>query len=233
LGKPSFENLFNETQQEVLKHTKHERYALIYKASELGYWDSVAQRIYETAKPPASCLDVGCAYGTLAVFMKKLFPNAEVYCTDFVDIFFAEKLAEAAGLNFKLNNIELDSFPWDIRFDIIVFTEILEHLNFHPLSTLKKLHGLLNPDGVLYISTPNAAYWGKRSYYSSYRDMPKADRPEGVPIRDDHIYHYNEEELTEIFTAAGFSAEMLSAARHFQMALTKDFSQNTFSLLAK
>jgi 2-polyprenyl-3-methyl-5-hydroxy-6-metoxy-1,4-benzoquinol methylase len=221
LEKPSFEALFNETQQEVLKYTENGYYALAYKASELSYWDHVVTRIYETAKPPASCLDVGCAYGTLAVFMKKLFPEAEVYCTDFVSSFFAEKLAEVAGLNFKINNIELDPFPWDVRFDIIVFTEILEHLNFHPLSTLKKLHGLLKPDGVLYVSTPNAVYWGKCPFYNSYHDMPKADQPEGVPIRDDHIYQFNEAELMEIFTGAGFSVEILSDAQHFQLALTK------------
>jgi predicted SAM-dependent methyltransferase len=49
-------------------------------------------------------------------------------------------------------------------------TEVLEHLNFHPVPTLKKVYNLLSENGALYLSTPDAYEWGKvNKYYQGYR----------------------------------------------------------------
>jgi SAM-dependent methyltransferase len=42
----------------------------------------------------------------------------------------------------------------DARFDIIIFTEIIEHIN-NPLPVLRALWQLLRPGGCLYVTTPN------------------------------------------------------------------------------
>ena len=42
------------------------------------------------------------------------------------------------------------------KYDIILFTEILEHITFNPILFWKKIYILLNNGGLIYISTPNS-----------------------------------------------------------------------------
>jgi 2-polyprenyl-3-methyl-5-hydroxy-6-metoxy-1,4-benzoquinol methylase len=46
-------------------------------------------------------------------------------------------------------------------YDLVVFLEVLEHLVDTDLA-IKNIHGLLKPDGVLVLSTPNLAAWYNR-----------------------------------------------------------------------
>lgn len=41
------------------------------------------------------------------------------------------------------------------KFDIIIFRHVLEHL-LNPSEALRKVHSLLNPEGVIYLAVPNA-----------------------------------------------------------------------------
>lgn len=43
-------------------------------------------------------------------------------------------------------------------FDTIIATELIEHL-YNPKTFLRECYRILKPDGVLILSTPNAAYW--------------------------------------------------------------------------
>ena len=84
------------------------------------------------------------------------------------------------------------------EFDIIIFTEVMEHLNFNPKPTLKKIHDLLKMNGRLYLSTPDASDWGRiTKYYKSIEEMPNPKNVE--KIIDDHIYQYKKEELHPFF----------------------------------
>jgi 2-polyprenyl-3-methyl-5-hydroxy-6-metoxy-1,4-benzoquinol methylase len=129
--------------------------------------------------------------------------------------------------NFKfiVNNIELDEFPVKVRFDAIIFTELLEHLNFHPVPTLKKLHALLNDNGRNYMSTPDAAEHGKvQEIYNSYKEMPCPKK--GSKVIDTHMYQYNKEELFSIIDEAEFKIKRFDyarglGARHFNLILQK------------
>ncbi|MGH1566708.1 MAG: methyltransferase domain-containing protein [Nitrosopumilus sp.] len=51
------------------------------------------------------------------------------------------------------------------KFDIVIFTEVLEHFNFHPVMILKKIHSLLKSPDKLYLSTPDSHEWGKITKY--------------------------------------------------------------------
>jgi 2-polyprenyl-3-methyl-5-hydroxy-6-metoxy-1,4-benzoquinol methylase len=55
------------------------------------------------------------------------------------------------------NPIELNELP-ENSFDLILFTEILEHITFNPVNMWKTLHRLLSPDGKIIITTPNYFY---------------------------------------------------------------------------
>jgi 2-polyprenyl-3-methyl-5-hydroxy-6-metoxy-1,4-benzoquinol methylase len=216
----------NNCQNEILFQSRHPHYIAAYKNEEISYWLHIPKWIYERrqVKRINKCLDIGCAYGTLALFCKRVL-NCEVYCTDFGDTYINRALIEKYNFNFQINNIELDEFPWDFVFDIIVFTEILEHLNFHPLATLRKLHSLLADDGVLYLSTPDSSQWGRvTKYYPDLESMPKPQA--GMPVVDDHVYQYEKDELLHLFSSAGFKIINFSYApgvlnRHFNFELIK------------
>lgn len=202
-------------------------YLYQYKNCELYYWYHIPHWIYEDniKGKETNCLDIGCAYGTLALYCKNLF-NCNIYCTDFVDCCLSKTLIDKYSFQFNINNIELDSFPWEESFDTIIFTEVLEHLNFHPLPTLKKIYSLLKDDGHFYLSTPDSLSWGRvTKYYSRLEDMPYPNKD--LPIKNDHIYIYSKDELVDNLYKAGFKikrfeyAPGLMGKQHYNLTLTK------------
>ncbi len=213
-------------QKDICDLDPHPHYLKEYKDSEVAYWLHIPKWIYKygSQKKIQRVLDIGCAYGTLAIFCKRLF-DCEVYCTDFVDTYLSKTLIEKFNINFKVNNIELDDFPWDIKFDIIIFTEVLEHLNCHPIPTLSKIRDLLADEGILYLSTPDASQWGKvTKYYSTVDEIPLPQK--GIQIVDDHVYQYNKNELIEIISNSSLKIGRFSYSPgilngHFNLALVR------------
>jgi 2-polyprenyl-6-hydroxyphenyl methylase/3-demethylubiquinone-9 3-methyltransferase len=45
---------------------------------------------------------------------------------------------------------EVDSF------DAVLFCEILEHITFNPIPFWRRIHGLLRPNGIIFLTTPNS-----------------------------------------------------------------------------
>jgi SAM-dependent methyltransferase len=193
-----------QAQKSVAVDGAHPYYRRSYKSEEANYWLPVPVWIEHDFRRTSSPkgLDIGCAYGTLSVYCRiKL--NADMYCIDFIDAFMRPALREKYNLHFEIHNIELQPLPWEGPFDLILMTEVLEHLNFHPLPTLKKIHSVLAPGGRFYLTTPDAEEWGMDgNLYSSVDDIPAVDP--GARIRDQHIYLYSKAELQELARAAGF-----------------------------
>ena len=215
-----------QSQDEVVRRGPHPHYLNAYRAQELSYWRHVPAWIWEdwASRPVNRCLDIGCAYGTLALFAKEVL-GCPVYCTDWTDRATNPRLVSEHGLRFEVNNIELDPFPWDLAFDVIIFTEVLEHLNFHPLPTLKKIAGLLTGAGRLYVSTPDAREWGRASYYESYREMPLPSSK--ASLVDDHVCLFTADELVEVAREAGLEVHRLDyspgvSARHLNLTFGRN-----------
>jgi len=213
-----WEKIITDCQEEIVQTEPQPHYLSAYKNEEMLYWKNIPMWFYEDSlkNKIENCLDIGCAYGTLSLFAKKLF-NCESYLIDFVDLYLSKKLVEDNGFHFKVNNIELDPFPWKETFDRIIFTEVLEHFNFHPVPTLKKIRSLLNGKGILYLSTPDAVQWGKvTKYYSDYYDMPTPN---------DHVYQFNKDELFDVLEQSGFEIDKFDyssgvTSRHFNLTAT-------------
>lgn len=211
------------SQDEVERYCANDYYRTTYRSGELFYWHPVASWFFQDAPlyRGGKILDVGSAYGTLAVYAGRL-TGAEVYCTDFTQSYMSETLCTTSRFCFAISNIELDPLPWDENFDAIIFTEVLEHLNFNPVPTLQKLRAALKPGGRLYLSTPDACAWGRLANYPDFRAMP-LPQP-GTPVVDAHIYQYTMAEVRELAAMAGFSVEREAYAlgvgdRHINVVL--------------
>lgn len=94
-------------------------------------------------------LDVGCADGTTAVYIAKQYPKIEVYGMDYFDkvIKYAKKIhPEVEFLHGDAHKI-----PFKPKtFDVVVATEVLEHLE-NPKQALSEIHRVLKPGGILII----------------------------------------------------------------------------------
>jgi SAM-dependent methyltransferase len=220
--------LLNTIQTEVNELDANPYYKSAYCAQERLYWFHVPLWIFEdwVGKPVQRALDIGCAYGTLALFCKKLL-NSDVYCIDFTDLFLSKSLSAKYDFHFEVNNIELNPFPWNHQFDVILLTEVLEHFNFNPIPTLTKIGKMLTQEGRLYLTTPDASMWGRQTKYYDRLEAIPLPTP-GSSVIDDHIWQYNEEELRSVVHQAGLKVDRLAfapgatGARHFNLTLSKN-----------
>lgn len=129
-----------ECQNEIVSLNPNPLWLKYQRDYEVYFWLHIPKWIMEdwSNQKVDKCLDIGCGVGVLALYCKKLL-DCEVQCTDCVDIYMNPALIEKYNFMFSVNNIEIDPFPWNYKFDIIIFTEVLEHLNFHPIPTLKNM----------------------------------------------------------------------------------------------
>jgi SAM-dependent methyltransferase len=201
-----------------------------YQSQEVHYWTEIALWIFEYPDRDARCLDVGCGFGTLSLYLSELF-TGEICCTDMVDGQITPELAAAHRLNYVTSNLELDPLPWEGPFDVIVMTEVLEHLNFYPVPTLARLSELLSPGGRIFLSTPDASEWGRvTAYYKGLDEMPlPADASAHIESGewgyvDAHVWQYTSQELHRVIADAGLHVVREAWApgvvyRHFNLEL--------------
>ncbi len=108
-------------------------------------------------------LDVGCAYG----FMLQRFPNS--FRKFGVDVSkYAVEIArkKLPSATFKIMGAE-EKLPFKKDFfDIILFNDVLEHLE-NPEIALKNIFRMLKKGGILYITTPNLNIVRKKIFRNS------------------------------------------------------------------
>lgn len=225
-------NLIEECQAEIEKYSPIEHYKTSYRKEEVGYWEHIPGWLIDDSRKRdiKTVLDIGCAYGTLMLFSKKLFGEASsVFGLDMIKAYWPKELEVLYGLQWSLCNIELAPipFPSALKFDVILMTAMLEHLNFEATPTLLKVKDALSENGKLYLSTPDAGVYGvTRKYYSSYSEVPRLPWDGKKALIDDHIWQFNKKELMELFGGAGLKVEKLGysparTATHFNVVLTK------------
>ena len=114
---------------------------------------------------------------------------------EYIDIDSESKKEES--FSYQHFNIESDLFPYpDSEFDVIIFAEIIEHLQNDPCKVLNEIKRVLKPGGTIIITTPNVArleniarlIFGANIYdpYSGYGPYGRHNR------------EYNQHELVEL-----------------------------------
>lgn len=169
-----------------------------------------ALRLIRSIVPNGRALDLGCAYGTMSVWLKKL--GWDVLALDKDELFVNREFLEMFEVDFL--GIDIRYAPnWVIRFNLIVFTEVLEHLPFNPTELFANLYANLNPGGILVLSTPDLGigYHPGKLQTAHYSDLPeKSDLPSNK-----HYYVYRMREIKELCEQAGFVlAALYSEGRH-------------------
>src|SRR5438874_1182331 len=181
----------------------------------------VRQLVMRAVSPPASLVELGAAPGDQSVELARA-----GYWVTAVDLGLAEwsdrpqgamqaTLAEA-GVELVLWDLEQTPYPLaDESFDVVVMTEVLEHLRDYPARSLAEARRILRPGGILVLTTPNAAYLRNRlrlvlgrSVYTSLSDWLH-----GLPHAR-HAREYTVSELESVVRHAGLELETVTG-RHF------------------
>lgn len=203
----------------------HPNYDSAYRPQERDYWRHLPGWIWRDQQGAGSFLDVGPGYGTLLLF-GHLATGATGHGMDFDPVYMTEGLRSFPGIEFAVGNIELDPIPWPGPFDFIIFSEVLEHLNFQAEPTLRKLAASLAPGGRIYLSTPDAAEWGvTTAYHAAYADLPQPAESLRSHVVDDHIWQFSWPELEGLLASSGLEVVRFAYApgsareRHFNLTL--------------
>jgi len=160
-------------------------------------------------------LDIGPGVGMTSLLLSTLYPNISLTWIDFAKEYSVTEVSIDSTDHkipvTKINGlVESPLFKIEGKFDVIVFTEVLEHFPFNPLPTFKKIANALKDEGYIIFSTPHSI--GDPTYsYNSYKDLPEftsyndytwtggAEKQKYMAPSHIHCYIYNYEELCEIF----------------------------------
>lgn len=201
-------------------------YSSIYMYQEISYWSPVPAWI-DSLNNVKSVLDVGTAYGTLLIYSIARFDPMVRTAIDPI-AYMPEDLVKQELIERITGDFEREDLVKGRKFDLIIFTEVLEHLNFHPLKTLERLISSLNSGGTLILTTPDGGTdaWGRvQKYYSKLLDMP-AFIGQTDPWIDDHIWQFTTDEVADLIEKLGVTISAFSYspgvwARHQCWMLTK------------
>ncbi len=136
-------------------------------------------------------LDVGCATGFFLNGMRSQ-GNWELYGVE-ISPYAARIAQDRYGLNVKVGTLEAASFPEGF-FDVVTMWDVLEHLH-EPQKSLREIHRILKPDGLLVFRVPNAASLDARLFGPFWAGI---DPPR-------HLYVFSPTTTEKLLQITGFS----------------------------
>jgi len=154
----------------------------------------------------AKILDIGSAYLHLLMGLKELGFN-KLYGADKGGLGVSTKRSK--DFNIKINKIDLVEkvFFDDNFFDIIIFTEVLEHLNFYPGPMFKEFNRILRPGGKFILTTPNLTRLNNRIKFLIGKSIhPNIHYDYSI---SPHIREYTASELKYLTEQAGMQVEKI------------------------
>jgi SAM-dependent methyltransferase len=188
--------------------------------------------------PPADLADLGAAPGAQSISLARA--GYRVTAVDLGEASEAwggeqsgtmESALARAGVELVVWDLEQVPYPFPAEsFDIVLLTEVLEHLREYPLQALSEVSRILRPGGLLLLTTPNAASLQNRlrlalggSVHTRLHDWMF-----GLPHAR-HAREYTVVELQELVRQAGLYL-LFVEGRHFQIASGR---VDRFSIIAK
>ncbi len=126
-----------------------------------------------------------------------------------LDFYNKGDIGELKRKGIKAMNGSIEKIPFeDKHFDIIILTEILEHLP-NPGISLEEVRRVLKDDGVVVVSVPNCDL--RRRIYRMIMNSPKILLGIKKAIRKHeeggHLYMFTKEHIKLLFNMHGFNVE--------------------------
>ena len=175
------------THAELLdEYSKYPRTNLISEITVQRYKSLLIQ--LEPYRSTNNILDVGAGDGHFIYEAKQCGWNA--YATEFDDKSVA--LCNQKGVITHQGKLDPSNYG-DIKFDIIISSEVIEHIN-NEVEEVQNFFKLLRPGGIVYVTTPNFNSVSKKLLGSKW----------SVFSYPEHLAYYTPHTLKKLFRNSGF-----------------------------
>ena len=151
-------------------------------------------------------LDIGPGMGIQSIALKKLLDITwidVIECRNVPAEYASDNfrhLEENFNINLEQGNIETIECDFKEGFDIILFSQVLEHFHYHPVATMEKIISWLKPGGKLYLGVPDNRIRKGPRYYDTWKEMPIYDPKHPLKITEyGHQFEYYYEEAIDLF----------------------------------
>lgn len=160
--------------------------------------------IREDSEKSMNILEIGCDCGANLLGIRRFYKNANLYGVEINES--AARIASNV-CNLKYGNIEEQNISFNgIKFDYIIFGDVLEHLHA-PDKAVSYCKKLLKRDGRIVASIPNLAnYQVIRALLNG--DFPYADS--GLLDRT-HIHFFTYNEIIRLFSGVGLQIDNMQS----------------------
>jgi 2-polyprenyl-3-methyl-5-hydroxy-6-metoxy-1,4-benzoquinol methylase len=146
--------------------------------------------------PGASILDVGCDIG---LTVKALEENG--FYSEGVEVSMVGSKIAKEKTGIKVQNVKLENYQADKKFDGVFLLDVLEHLN-DPIQVLSECANNLNQGGYIFIHTPHHRGLSTRYKKFLHKIGLKNDYKHfGFP---EHLYAFDKKSLKAMLHKAGF-----------------------------
>ncbi len=120
----------------------------------------------------------------------------------------ASIIIERNHLNVIPSDIEKEPLPFaDDHCSFVIFNEVFEHLRINPIQTLKEIHRIVQPEGILLLTTPNLYSLGNivrfilgKGFGEPYAEFEKLEKFGHMG----HVREYSKRDMKEFLEKAGF-----------------------------
>lgn len=180
------------------------------------------ETILQALRPaPRTVLEVGTAPG---YFTRLLVGSG--YTVSGVDLAPERRAAlwDELGVEVRRANLDQDPIPYpDQSFEHVVFCEVIEHLLFSPVPTLREIYRVLKPGGSLVLTTPNDRFvssrlrlLGRMLLWQSTEPQDEFQRKmnlQGLSHYQTHARTYTMDELVWVIWQGGLPDRRARASR--------------------
>ncbi|HNB50891.1 MAG TPA: class I SAM-dependent methyltransferase [Anaerolineales bacterium] len=155
-----------------------------------------ARVVTRLQKSGGHLLDIGCSTGTFLLTMRDR-PGWKVSGVE-ISEHPARIAREEYGLDVFTGTLDDAHFP-DNTFDAITLWDVFEHLH-DPAATLREIHRVLKPGGLLVMRVPNFDSWDAKLFGSAWAGL---DSPR-------HLYIFGVKTLRQMLAQQHFQVEKMS-----------------------
>lgn len=212
--------------ENVLSHIEADREGEIQYMINRSYGFNKILKSIPLLSKPIRLLDIGPTPFT--IFIKKNFPQYEIWALDRTNLL--ENRFKSEGIQLKVTDLDNIRIPFeDEYFDIVIFTEALEHVFAPPTCILTEVKRIMRPSGKLILSVPNIATLSKRiRLLFGITPLESAD----VQMQKEwkhghgHIHEYTKKEILSICKSVNFkiSRVQMISTTPFELIRRKKFN---------
>jgi len=197
-----------------------------FKGHRSRYLDQI--KLISRQLKKGKVLDIGASPYHLMYCLKKL--GFDIYGVD-INPNTLKEFQMKHRLKVKKHNMENGKSPFkDEEFDLVIFTEIFEHLGVDPLRVLKEIRRILKPKGMLFLSTPNLYTLHKiimflfgRSFNNALGELNKVKSTGYMG----HIREYSNKEIKMILESCGYKIKEIYFKKYNNFFLAPSIVRKT------